>query len=302
MEAGIIGLGRMGLNMARRLKAGGHKVAGFDRAGEAVKAAGKDGIAGAQSLGELVSKLSAPRVVWIMLPAGEAVEGAIEGLRPLLSRGDIIVDGGNSYYKDDLRRSGELAASGIVYMDAGVSGGIWGLKEGYCTMIGGPKDGFERLKPLLETLAPSGGYMYCGASGAGHFVKMVHNGIEYGMMEAYAEGFELLKASAYGDGIKNSELSRLWNRGSVVRSWLLELLEDAFGKEDGLESVKGYVEDSGEGRWMVKEAVDLSVAMPVITEALMRRFRSRQDDSFGEKVLAALREEFGGHGVRRAPK
>ena len=302
MEAGIIGLGRMGLNMARRLKLGGHKVVGFDKTAEAAAAARKDGIDAAFSIEEFVSKLTSPRVVWIMLPEGAAVDGTIEALKPLLAKGDMIVDGGNSYYKDDLRRTGELSGSGIVYMDAGVSGGIWGLKEGYCTMIGGPKAGFERLNPLLETLAPPGGFLYCGASGAGHFVKMVHNGIEYGMMEAYAEGFELLKASPYGEGLKNSELSRLWNRGSVVRSWLLELLEDAFEKEEGLDSIIGYVEDSGEGRWIVKEGVDLSVALPAITASLMRRFRSRQDESFGEKVLAALREEFGGHNVRRGPK
>ncbi|OGP12819.1 MAG: 6-phosphogluconate dehydrogenase (decarboxylating) [Deltaproteobacteria bacterium GWA2_54_12] len=302
MEAGIIGLGRMGLNMARRLKQGGHRIIGFDRSGEAVGAARKDGLEAASSLEEFVSKLASPRVVWIMLPEGAPVDSTIDALKPLLAAGDMIVDGGNSYYKDDLRRADDLSSAGLVYMDAGVSGGIWGLKEGYCTMIGGPKAGFEKLKPLLETLAPPGGYMYCGASGAGHFVKMVHNGIEYGMMEAYAEGFELLKASPYGEGIKNSELSRLWNQGSVVRSWLLELLEDAFEKEEGLDSIKGYVEDSGEGRWMVKEAVDLRVALPAITEALMRRFRSRQDESFAEKVLAALRQEFGGHAVRRGAK
>lgn len=302
MEAGIIGLGRMGLNMARRLSQGGHRIVGFDRTAEAVGAARKDGLEVAGSLEEFVSKLAAPRVVWIMLPEGAPVDSTIEALKPLLAAGDMIVDGGNSYYRDDLRRTKDLSGAGFIYMDAGVSGGIWGLKEGYCTMIGGPKAGFERLKPLLETLAPPDGYMYCGASGAGHFVKMVHNGIEYGMMEAYAEGFELLKASPYGEGIKNSELSRLWNQGSVVRSWLLELIEDAFEKEEGLDSIIGYVEDSGEGRWMVKEAVDLGVALPVITEALMRRFRSRQDESFAEKVLAALREEFGGHSVRRGPK
>lgn len=302
MEAGIVGLGRMGLNMARRLVKGGHRITGYNRTPDVTRAAEKEGIEAAFSLEELVSKLSTPRVVWIMLPEGRPVDSTIEELKPLLAPGDMIVDGGNSFYKDDLRRSKDLTPGGLVYMDAGVSGGIWGLKEGYCTMIGGPRSGFERIRPMLETLAPPDGYMYCGESGAGHYVKMVHNGIEYGMMEAYAEGFELLKASPYGKGIKNAELAALWNRGSVVRSWLLELLEDAFKKEDGLESIIGYVEDSGEGRWMVKEAVDLSVALPVITESLMRRFRSRQDESFAEKVLAALREEFGGHSVRRGPK
>jgi 6-phosphogluconate dehydrogenase len=302
MEAGIIGLGRMGLNMARRLALGGHRVVGFDSRPEAAAAARKDGIETASTLDELASKLASPRVVWIMLPEGRPVDSTITVLRPLLSEGDMIVDGGNSFYKDDLRRTGELLGTGLIYMDAGVSGGIWGLKEGYCTMIGGPREGFEVLKSLLETLAPPGGYMYCGESGAGHYAKMVHNGIEYGMMEAYAEGFELLHASPYGEGMRKSELARLWNRGSVVRSWLLELIEDAFEKEEGLDSIIGYVEDSGEGRWMVKEAVDLNVALPAITEALMRRFRSRQDESFAEKVLAALREEFGGHNVRRGPK
>mgnify|MGYP003454477378 CR=1 FL=1 len=301
MEVGIVGLGRMGLNMARRASLGGHRAVGFDSRPEAMEAARKDGIEAASTLDELVSKLSHPRVVWIMLPEGRPVDGTITVLRPLLAEGDMIVDGGNSFYKDDLRRTGELLGSGLYYMDAGVSGGIWGLKEGYCTMIGGPKEGFEKLKPLLETLAPSGGYMYCGESGAGHYAKMVHNGIEYGLMEAYAEGFEILKASPNGEGMKNSELARLWNRGSVVRSFLLERLEDAFEKEEGLDSIIGYVEDSGEGKWMVKEAVDLRVAIPVISEALMRRFRSRQSEPFAEKVLAALREEFGGHSVKRNP-
>lgn len=302
MEAGIIGLGRMGLNMARRLVGGGHRVVGFNRTPEVTRESAAEGIEAAFSLEELVSRLAAPRVVWIMLPEGAPVDSTIDALRPILARGDMIVDGGNSFYKDDLRRSEALSADGLVYMDAGVSGGIWGLREGYCTMVGGPEDGFERIRPLLETLAPPGGYMHCGQVGAGHFVKMVHNGIEYGMMQAYAEGFELLAASPYGKGVRNAEVAALWNKGSVVRSWLLELLEDAFEKEDSLQSVIGYVEDSGEGRWMVKEAVDLAVAMPVITESLMRRFRSRQDESFGDKVLAALREEFGGHAVRRGEK
>ncbi|OGP14768.1 MAG: 6-phosphogluconate dehydrogenase (decarboxylating) [Deltaproteobacteria bacterium GWA2_55_10] len=299
MDAGMIGLGRMGLNMARRLTRGGHRVVGFNRASETTKKAEAEGIIGAYSLNEIAGKLPAPRVVIIMLPAGSPVDDTIEALKPSLSKGDIVVDGGNSFYKDDIRRFEDLKKLGIGYVDAGVSGGIWGLKEGYCTMIGGELSAFECIEPLLKTLAPAGGYLYCGKTGAGHFVKMVHNGIEYGMMEAYAEGFELLKASPYGEGIKNSELARLWNQGSVVRSWLLELLQSAFDKEEGLESIVGYVEDSGEGRWMVKEAVDMGLSLPVITESLMRRFRSRQEDSFAEKVLAAMREEFGGHSVRR---
>ncbi|HBG47081.1 MAG TPA: decarboxylating 6-phosphogluconate dehydrogenase [Deltaproteobacteria bacterium] len=300
MDIGIIGLGRMGLNMARRLVRGGHRVAGYNRTAQATKDAEAEGIEGAYSLAGLVEKLEAPRVIWLMLPAGSAVDLTIEALKPLLSKDDILVDGGNSYYKDDLRRFDDLKKLGISYVDAGVSGGIWGLENGYCTMVGGERGSFERIEPLIKTLAPPEGYLYCGPAGAGHFTKMVHNGIEYGMMEAYAEGFELIKASPYGEGIKNSELARLWNRGSVIRSWLLELLEGPFSRDEGLSSVIGYVEDSGEGRWMVREAVDMGVAMPVITEALMRRFRSRQEEPFAEKVLAALRQEFGGHSVRRS--
>lgn len=302
MDVGMIGLGRMGLNMARRLRKGGHRVVGYNRTAKVTQGAEAEGIEGAYSLPELADKLARPRTVWMMLPAGRPVDDTIEALKPLLAGGDTLVDGGNTYYKDDLRRSEGLKKLGIRYIDAGVSGGIWGLENGYCTMAGGERGAFERIEPLFKTLAPSGGYLWCGGQGAGHFMKMVHNGIEYGLMEAYAEGFELIKASPYGDGIKNTELARLWNRGSVVRSWLLELLESAFAKEDGLESVIGYVEDSGEGRWMVKEAVDMGVSIPAITESLMRRFRSRQEEPFGEKLLAALREEFGGHSVRRIPE
>ncbi|MBW7957348.1 MAG: decarboxylating 6-phosphogluconate dehydrogenase [Deltaproteobacteria bacterium] len=302
MDVGMIGLGRMGLNMARRLAKGGHRVVGYNRTAKVTKSAESEGIEGAYSLSELVEKLPSPRAVWMMLPAGDIVDHTIESLKPLLTSGDMVVDGGNTYYKDDLRRSEDLKALGIRYIDAGVSGGIWGLEKGYCTMVGGEKSAFEAIEPILKTLAPPEGYLWCGAAGAGHFIKMVHNGIEYGLMEAYAEGFEMIKASPYGDGIGNADLARLWNRGSVVRSWLLELLESAFGKEDGLESIIGYVEDSGEGRWMVKEAVDMGVSIPAISESLMRRFRSRQEEPFGEKLLAALREEFGGHTVRRIPE
>ncbi|WKZ34116.1 MAG: decarboxylating 6-phosphogluconate dehydrogenase [Thermodesulfobacteriota bacterium] len=302
MDVGMIGLGRMGLNMARRLARGGHRVVGYNRTAQATKSAEAEGIEGAYSLAELVDKLPRPRTVWMMLPAGRPVDDTIESLKPLLASGDMVVEGGNTYYKDDLRRSEGLKPLGLRYVDAGVSGGIWGLEKGYCTMIGGERAAFEVLEPVLKTLAPPGGYLWCGEVGAGHFMKMVHNGIEYGLMEAYAEGFELIKASPYGEGIRNAELARLWNRGSVVRSWLLELLESAFDKEDGLESIIGYVEDSGEGRWMVKEAVDMGVSIPAITESLMRRFRSRQEEPFGEKLLAALREEFGGHAVKRVPE
>jgi 6-phosphogluconate dehydrogenase len=298
MEIGMIGLGRMGLNMARRLLFNGHDVAVFDSSAEKIKEAEKEGARAANSLKELVGALKQPRVVWIMVPAGKPVDETIEALKPHLSAGDYIVDGGNSFYKDDVRREEELKRLGINYIDAGVSGGLWGLKNGYCIMAGGEKKHFDFIEPVLKSLTAPEGYLYCGPAGSGHFVKMIHNGIEYGMMEAYGEGFELLKSSRYGEGLDLNQVARLWNRGSVVRSWLLELLEDAFRKDKDLEAISGYVEDSGEGRWTVKEAIDLGVSAPVITESLLRRFRSRQTESFAEKVLAALRQEFGGHAVR----
>lgn len=300
MQIGMVGLGRMGLNMARRLKEGGHEVYGFDRNPESVREAAQYGIKGTTSLSELASQLAAPRVVWLMVPAGAPVDEAIGELKAGLRPGDVIIDGGNSYYRDAIRREGELMPAGIRFMDVGVSGGIWGLKEGYCLMAGGDKEVFKTVEPAFKTLAQSEGYLYGGPIGAGHYLKMVHNGIEYGMMEAYGEGFELLKASPYGEKVDFGDVARLWNRGSVVRSWLLELLERAFRADRGLTSIKGYVEDSGEGRWMVKEAVDSGVTLPVITESLFRRFRSRAgDESFAEKVLAALRKEFGGHVVKK---
>jgi len=231
------------------------------------------------------------------VPAGKPVDEFIGRLQPLLERGDIIIDGGNSFYKDDIRHEAELKPYGIHYMDAGVSGGIWGLQIGYCLMIGGDKKIYEYVEPVFKTLAPESGYLYCGKTGSGHFVKMVHNGIEYGMMAAYAEGFEILKTSPYGDNMDLSRVSNLWNHGSVIRSWLLELAESAFTKDKNLSSITGYVEDSGEGRWIVQEAVDMAVPLPVISSALFQRFRSREAESFADKVLAALRHEFGGHGV-----
>lgn len=302
MQIGIIGLGRMGMNMARRLKAGGHEVVAFNHTPDKTKEAGKEGIIGAYSLKELAGALKKPRLVWLMIPAGSPVDEAIEGLKGVLEEGDMIVDGGNSFYKDAIRRSADLKTRKIEFLDIGVSGGVWGLKVGYCLMAGGVRSACDSIEPVLKTLAPPGGYLYCGPSGAGHFVKMVHNGIEYGMMEAYGEGFELLKASRYGASVDMAEVARLWGRGSVVRSWLLELLESALRKDPALESIKGYVEDSGEGRWTVHEAVETGVALPVITESLFRRFRSRQSDSFAEKVLAALRNEFGGHAVKAEKK
>ncbi|MCK4738648.1 MAG: decarboxylating 6-phosphogluconate dehydrogenase [Deltaproteobacteria bacterium] len=304
MHIGMIGLGKMGMNMTRRLLNGGeekgsgvgHKVSVFARGKEAVTEAEGYGAIGTASVKELATSLPSPKIIWLMVPAGRVVDDLINELKGYLSKGDIIIDGGNTFYKDDLRRFKELEKLGIRYLDIGTSGGIWGLSVGYCLMIGGAKEDFEALRPVLKTLAPPNGFMYCGPSGAGHYVKMVHNGIEYGLMEAYAEGFELLDASRYGKGIDMSKLSNLWNQGSVVRSWLLELMEDAFKKD--ISGVRGYVEDSGEGRWTVTEGVDLRIPLPAITASLHRRFRSRQSDSFGEKVLAALRGEFGGHGVK----
>jgi 6-phosphogluconate dehydrogenase len=299
MQIAMIGLGRMGMNMARRLLGGGHDVIAFNRSRDKTDELVKEGATGAYSLEEVVSKLEAPRTVWIMLPAGKPVDDTISQLKGLLDPGDTIVEGGNSYYKDDIRRADELEPAGIAYVDAGVSGGIWGLEVGYCTMVGGPRERFDHLEPVFKTLAPEEGYLYCGPTGAGHFVKMVHNGIEYGMMQAYGEGFEILEASEYGPALDYAQVSHLWNQGSVIRSWLLELAEEAFKNDARLDEITGHVDDSGEGRWTVQQAIDTSVPAPVITEALFARFRSRQDNSFSNRVLAALRREFGGHAVRK---
>jgi 6-phosphogluconate dehydrogenase len=297
MQVALVGLGRMGMNMARRLLRGGHEVVAWNRSPEKVAEIVAEGALPARSLEELVALLTPPRAVWLMLPAGEVVDATIEHLVTLLAPGDCIVEGGNSYYRDDIRRSARLAPLGIGYLDAGVSGGIWGLSEGYCLMLGGERKDFSRLEPLFRTLAPPDGYLHCGATGAGHFVKMVHNGIEYGMMAAYGEGFSILKASPYADRLDLAEVSALWNRGSVVRSWLLELAEAAFRDDPGLDALQGYVEDSGEGRWTVQQAIDSGVPAPVIAASLFQRFRSRLADSFGDKVLAALRNQFGGHAL-----
>ncbi len=246
---------------------------------------------------EVAEKLSSPRIVWMMLPAGQAVDDHIHELKDLLAPGDIVIDGGNTYYKDDILRANLLDEKGIRFMDVGVSGGIWGLKIGYCLMIGGEKETFKQLEPIFKTLAPQEGYLYCGATGAGHFVKMVHNGIEYGMMQAYGEGFEILEASVYAESFNYSEIAHLWNQGSVVRSWLLELAEEAFRNDAKLSDIKGYVEDSGEGRWTIQQALETGVPAQVITLSVLRRFRSRQEDPFSDRVLAALRREFGGHAV-----
>ena len=297
MQIGMIGLGRMGMNMAKRLLGAGHEVAAYNRTSARTEEIARLGAAPAGSLDELVSLLAPPRLVWLMLPAGPAVDQHVDALAPLLDSDDMVVDGGNSRFQDAPLRAERLKARGAHFMDAGVSGGIWGLSEGYCTMVGGPEECFARLEPILESLAPAGGYMHCGPSGAGHFVKMIHNGVEYGMMQAYAEGFALLDASPYGDNLDFAALSALWNRGSVVRSWLLELCEALFRRDPGLAGIKPFVEDSGEGRWTVEQALSLAVPAPVLTLSVMERFRSRQENSFADRVLAGLRHEFGGHGV-----
>jgi 6-phosphogluconate dehydrogenase len=296
MELGMIGLGRMGANMTERLLRGGHKLITYDRSPEAIQRCVDRGAVGAHSLADFVKQLSLPRAIWLMVPSGDPVDLTIEQLIPSLSKEDIIVDGGNSHYKDSIRRAEKLKQLGIHFVDAGTSGGIWGLQEGYCLMIGGEKATIEQLEPIFKTLAPENGFAHVGPSGAGHFVKMVHNGIEYGMLQAYGEGFEMLKTSQFE--LDLGKISRLWNRGSVVRSWLLELAESAFAKDPQLSSIRGYVEDSGEGRWTVLEAVEREIPAPILTLSLFARFASRQDDSFSAKVIAALRNEFGGHPVR----
>lgn len=298
MQAGMIGLGKMGANMTRRLLEGGHEMVVYDRNPAAVEAAVQRGAVGATSAPDAALRLNAPRVVWMMVPAGEPTERLIEELIPHLQTDDVLIDGGNSYYKDTKRRAAMLAEQGILYLDVGTSGGIWGLTQGYCLMIGGPKEAFERAEPIFQTLAPPEGYRHVGPSGAGHFAKMIHNGIEYGMLQAYGEGFEILEASEYDFDL--SDIAHLWNRGSVVRSWMLELAEQAFTMEgDELATIKGYVEDSGEGRWTVLEAIERDIPAPILTHSLLARFASRQSESFSAKVIAALRRQFGGHAVKR---
>ncbi|MDO8614500.1 MAG: decarboxylating 6-phosphogluconate dehydrogenase [Dehalococcoidia bacterium] len=297
MQIAMIGLGRMGANMTLRLLAGGHEVVVYDRNPEAAAALKDSGAAPALSLEELVKRLKPPRHVWIMVPAGLPVTQTIAALVPLMAPGDAIIDGGNSNYHDSVARAQALAEKGLHFMDVGTSGGVWGLKNGYCLMIGGDEAVFRRLEPVFKTLAPAGGYGYMGPAGAGHYVKMVHNGIEYGLLQAYAEGFELLDASTYDLDLRR--IAALWSQGSVVRSWLLELAEIALEKDPKLASIAGFVEDSGEGRWTVQEAIDRGVPATVLAYSLFARFRSRQQESFGAKLIAALREQFGGHGVKR---
>jgi 6-phosphogluconate dehydrogenase len=296
----MVGLGRMGGNMSARLAERGFGVVAYDRDPDAMGAvAGLDGVRSAEDLAGLVRMLDAPRVIWVMVPAGDPTEGTLRELAGLLSPGDILIDGGNANYHDTERRAAEMAGSGIRLIDAGTSGGVWGREVGYCLMVGGDADAVEHCRPAFEALAPQGGFAHVGRAGAGHFTKMVHNGIEYGMLQAYAEGFELLHASPFD--LDLARIATLWNQGSVVRSWLLELLERAYEAEGTeLSRIRGWVGDSGEGRWTVQTAIDLDVPAPVITLSLMARFASRQDESYAAQVIAALRNQFGGHAVRSA--
>jgi 6-phosphogluconate dehydrogenase len=320
MQIGMVGLGRMGANMARRLMKGGHSCVVYDRGPEAVKALVGEGAVGAASLAELAAKLAAPRAVWIMVPSGAATESTVTELGSVLAKGDVVIDGGNSYFKDDVRRAAALKAKGISYVDAGTSGGVWGLERGYCLMVGGEKEAIARLSPVFKTLAPgrgatppspgrpkdgdtaADGWLHCGPVGAGHFVKMIHNGIEYGLMQAYGEGFDILKnanstelAPEYRYDVPVADVAELWRRGSVVGSWLLDLTAMALAEDKSLARYQGYVQDSGEGRWTVQAAVDEAVPADVLTASLYARFRSRREHTFAEKMLCAMREKFGGH-------
>jgi 6-phosphogluconate dehydrogenase len=320
MQIGMIGLGRMGANMARRLMRGGHECVVYDRHAETVDALAKEGATGASSLEDVVKKLKAPRAVWIMLPSGSPTEETVVALSKLLATGDDIIDGGNSFYKDDVRRSAMLKPSGIQYLDVGTSGGIWGLERGYCMMIGGDQTAAQRLDPIFATLAPGPGeipktpgrekskstaeqgYLYCGPSGAGHFVKMIHNGIEYGLMQAYAEGFDILMGAnsknlpaGLSYDLNLADIAELWRRGSVISSWLLDLTATALASDGKLEGYSGFVEDSGEGRWTISAALEEGVSAEVLSVALFTRFRSRLEHTFAEKILSAMRKGFGGH-------
>ena len=296
MQLGMIGLGRMGAGMTARLLQGGHQVVVYDRSADAIKASAQKGAVAADSLEDLGQKLQAPRVFWLMIPAGQPVDDTLQELQGSLAPGDVVIDGGNSNYKDSVRRAEDLRSKQVEFLDAGVSGGIWGLKVGFCLMVGGTEAIFKQVEPIFKTLAPEDGYAYVGAAGAGHYSKMVHNGIEYSLMQAYAEGFEILHASDYHYDL--AQLSKLWNHGSVVRSWLLELAQSEFEQDPELSKLRGYVDDSGEGRWTLQEAIDHAVPAPALAMSLFMRFRSRQPDSFSGKVLAALRNEFGGHPVK----
>jgi 6-phosphogluconate dehydrogenase len=320
MQIGIVGLGRMGGNMARRLMREQHHVVVYDRSAEAIHALEKEGAAGAKDYAELVKKLNPPRAVWLMVPAGDPTEESVLALKPLLESGDTIIDGGNSYFKDDVRRSRLVREKGIHYLDAGTSGGVWGIDRGYCLMIGGDREAVERLEPIFSTLAPGQGntlpspgrenfkstaekgYLYCGPSGAGHFVKMIHNGIEYGLMQAYAEGFDILRGASskslpegHRYDFNLPDIAELWRRGSVVGSWLLDLTAMALAEDPNLDQFTGFVQDSGEGRWTIQAAIDEAIPAEVLSASLFTRFRSRKEHTFAEKVLSAMRNKFGGH-------
>ncbi len=302
MDIGMVGMGRMGDNMAQRLHEGGHRVVAYDRDPDTRSAAGERGLDIAESLEQLVETLPKPRVIWVMVPSGNPTEGTVSALAEVLETGDILIEGGNSNYNDSMRRGALLQHRGVHMIDAGVSGGIWGLTEGYCLMVGGDADAVAIAEPAFHTLAPSAdtGYAHVGPLGSGHFTKMIHNGIEYGLMQAYAEGFELMKAKEIFD-LDLSQIAEVWRHGSVVRSWLLDLTADALAEDGELSDIAPWVEDSGEGRWTVEESVDLAVPIPVISMALQARFRSRDEGQFGFKLLAAMRNRFGGHAVRRQP-
>jgi 6-phosphogluconate dehydrogenase len=320
MQIGIIGLGRMGANMARRLMRGGHSVVVYDLNPESVAKMVKEGAGGAANFVELAKKLEKPRAIWLMVPAGPATEGTVEQLKQVLEAEDVIIDGGNSFYKDDVRRSQSLQRQGIHYLDVGTSGGVWGLERGYCLMIGGNQPAAKRLEPIFETLAPGQGdippspgrekltstahkgFLYCGPSGAGHFVKMVHNGIEYGLMQAYAEGFDIMRGASASDlpegyryDFNSADIAELWRRGSVIGSWLLDLTAMALVEDPALDRFSGFVQDSGEGRWTIQAAIEEAVSAEVLTAALYTRFRSRREHTFAEKMLSAMRNKFGGH-------
>ena len=299
MEIGMIGLGRMGANMARRLLRGGHRVAAHDRSQEAALALEREGAVAAPSLAALIDALPAPRALWLMVPAGEPTQQTLDALAPLLAPGDIVIDGGNSNYRDSLARGRVLAERGLHFVDCGTSGGVWGLTEGYCLMLGGEAAAVERLRPVLDTLAPERGWARVGPGGSGHFVKMIHNGIEYGLMQAYAEGFELM-ARKEDFGLDLPAIAELWRHGSVVRSWLLDLSARALAESPDLDGIAAWVPDSGEGRWTVQESIDLACSIPVITAALQNRFRSRTESPFADRLLAAMRNQFGGHDVKKA--
>ena len=327
MQLGMVGLGRMGANIVRRLMRAGHTCVVYDRDPAPGQALAAEGAVAATSLADLVSKLAAPRAVWVMLPAGAATETTIDALTPLLAKGDAIIDGGNTYWRDDIRRGAALAAKGLNYLDVGTSGGVWGLERGYCMMIGGPADEVRRLDPIFAALAPGRGtipatpgrhnrdprveqgYMHAGPCGAGHFVKMVHNGIEYGLMQAYAEGFDILRnanseklAPEHRFTLDLADTAEVWRRGSVVSSWLLDLTANALAEEEKLDSYSGYIEDSGEGRWTLQAAIDEAVPAEVLSAALFTRFRSRQSHTYAEKIISAMRKGFGGHVEPKAPK